>query len=367
MTRQEEELAATRRELEELRRLHDDSKFSAKRTASKKNGKKVVAWKYAGGQEETASSARARMRAMEDMSTSTRARLAQRGIDPAKVGAKLSEDEANRVTSKRVSPKQEIDNRELVEEPRLAKITPKKEVQDIQVEEVTDAIKAEKDLPIEAPKQVESPEVARSDSQDGATLQRPSSVFGPLSSGSLSEDQQRHAARDTVELADEAKEIKEYVAAKQPSSSMGAMSQSSPSRVKGDKLSASAALARYGEELPEEESVENLGDIANKEVGAEKSESRARMVAPKQGGSECNLAEKEMDQAATASESADKLFHYRRALRLCPSNPVYHNALGELYQKLRRTSDAKFEYQEALNVDPAFSKAKSNLESLQGN
>ena len=80
--------------------------------------------------------------------------------------------------------------------------------------------------------------------------------------------------------------------------------------------------------------------------------------------SECRSAQEEMNQAGRASEAADKLFHIRRALRLCPDKAPYHSALAELYRTLNRPEDATFEYQEALKLDPSDGTAKNGLATL---
>lgn len=80
---------------------------------------------------------------------------------------------------------------------------------------------------------------------------------------------------------------------------------------------------------------------------------------------ECVQAEGEVSKASGSAELADKLFHYRRALRLCPENPAYHNGLGEIYISLNRRTDAEFEFREALNLNPNFESAQNNLNSLK--
>jgi tetratricopeptide (TPR) repeat protein len=80
---------------------------------------------------------------------------------------------------------------------------------------------------------------------------------------------------------------------------------------------------------------------------------------------ECIQAEGEVGKARESGELADKLFHFRRALRLCPENPAYHNGLGEVYVSLNRRSDAEFEFREALNLNPNFQPAANNLNSLR--
>jgi tetratricopeptide (TPR) repeat protein len=79
------------------------------------------------------------------------------------------------------------------------------------------------------------------------------------------------------------------------------------------------------------------------------------------GSDDCKKAQKEVSQGDSAADASDKLFHLRRALRLCPDNASYHNKLGEVYRSLNRTADAQFEFREALNIDPAFQAARENL------
>lgn len=79
----------------------------------------------------------------------------------------------------------------------------------------------------------------------------------------------------------------------------------------------------------------------------------------------CTNGDEELAKASAATDSADKLFHIRRALRLCPDNAAYHVRLSELYTTMNRSDDATFELQEALKLDPSNSAAKEKLESLQ--
>ena len=92
----------------------------------------------------------------------------------------------------------------------------------------------------------------------------------------------------------------------------------------------------------------------------------AKVLAQVPASSECSQANDEVNQAAQTNEAADKLFHYRRALRLCPDNASYHNGLGEVYLSLGRREDAEFEFREALNREPDLKSARQNLDGLQG-
>jgi tetratricopeptide (TPR) repeat protein len=91
----------------------------------------------------------------------------------------------------------------------------------------------------------------------------------------------------------------------------------------------------------------------------------ATSVVASAGSPECVKASNEARSAGTAREAADKLFHYRRALRLCPDNADFHNGLGEVYVSLNRNEDARYEFQEALKLQPGHSGARSNLSSIQ--
>ncbi|MGI6681016.1 MAG: tetratricopeptide repeat protein [Bdellovibrionota bacterium] len=76
---------------------------------------------------------------------------------------------------------------------------------------------------------------------------------------------------------------------------------------------------------------------------------------------DCEKAKAKATLAKQTEVLADKLFYYRKALRLCPSSPEYHNGLGEVYMVLNRREDAVFEFKEALKLNPEFYTAKKNL------
>lgn len=80
---------------------------------------------------------------------------------------------------------------------------------------------------------------------------------------------------------------------------------------------------------------------------------------------ECKGATAEVSKAKSAKDSGDKLFHYRRALRICPQDASIHKELGALYASLGRKEDASFEYQEALKVNPQDEEAKSKISELK--
>lgn len=80
---------------------------------------------------------------------------------------------------------------------------------------------------------------------------------------------------------------------------------------------------------------------------------------------ECKGASAEVKKANDAKDSGDKLFHYRRALRICPNDAAIHKDLGALYASLGRKEDAVFEYQEALKANTGDEEAKAKIAELQ--
>lgn len=103
-------------------------------------------------------------------------------------------------------------------------------------------------------------------------------------------------------------------------------------------------------------------DVGGTEVTTIK-ESVTESVAPdEQSG--CSEALSEAEKADAATDSADKLFHYRRALRLCPGQAQYHIGLGQTYIAMNRKQDAQAEFQEALRIDPDSREATDLLSSV---
>lgn len=67
---------------------------------------------------------------------------------------------------------------------------------------------------------------------------------------------------------------------------------------------------------------------------------------------QCGKAAQELQKSEEAADNTDKLFHLRRAIRLCPEQPRYRMALGDYYAANNRVSDAKSEYERANKLEP---------------
>jgi Flp pilus assembly protein TadD len=112
------------------------------------------------------------------------------------------------------------------------------------------------------------------------------------------------------------------------------------------------------------------GDISESDISAPQASnqsttrSTSSTAASATQSKECKEALAERDRAAEASDNSDKLFHLRRALRLCPQSAPLHHELGKVYGSMQRTKDAEDEFKQALSIDPSFSAAKRELGAL---
>jgi Flp pilus assembly protein TadD len=104
-----------------------------------------------------------------------------------------------------------------------------------------------------------------------------------------------------------------------------------------------------------------------REASLETSESTAALAAPSASSSECKEAMSEKELASQAPDNSDKLFHLRRALRLCPNNAVLHYELGNVYRLMERSSNAEEEFKQALSIDPSLAPAKNALADMLKN
>lgn len=82
------------------------------------------------------------------------------------------------------------------------------------------------------------------------------------------------------------------------------------------------------------------------------------------GNTNCELAGKEVDRARRATSDGDKLFYFRRAMRLCPNNATYHLEVAHVYSELGRKNDAKIEFKRVVELDPNNAEAKEQLSLL---
>ena len=96
----------------------------------------------------------------------------------------------------------------------------------------------------------------------------------------------------------------------------------------------------------------------------EDSKSARSAKAPKDEG-DCLQATKEAERGLNASSDADRIFYLRRAARLCADEPAYHVELGKLYSEIGKHNDAKFEFRQAIDLDPDNQIARDELSILE--
>jgi Flp pilus assembly protein TadD len=106
---------------------------------------------------------------------------------------------------------------------------------------------------------------------------------------------------------------------------------------------------------------------ATEESSLEATTSTASISAPSASSNECKEALSEKELASQAPDNSDKLFHLRRALRLCPNNAVLHYELGNVYRLMERPTNAEDEFKQALSMDPNLAPAKHALAEMLKN
>jgi len=79
----------------------------------------------------------------------------------------------------------------------------------------------------------------------------------------------------------------------------------------------------------------------------------------------CVEAENEAQRAREATSDADRLFYYRRALRLCGESSNYHLETGKAYASIGRVEDAAFEFRQAIDLDPNNQAAVQQLSIIE--
>jgi Flp pilus assembly protein TadD len=136
-----------------------------------------------------------------------------------------------------------------------------------------------------------------------------------------------------------------------------------PKRVKGS--------APVGKGIQEKD----LASAASTNADAVETEAQAEAVAVKeappakiaeatQPKSGCEEGKEAREAAANSSDDSDKLFHLRKALRLCPNSAETHYDLGKAYLHMDRAADANYEFKQSLSIDPSFKPAQESLKEL---
>lgn len=80
----------------------------------------------------------------------------------------------------------------------------------------------------------------------------------------------------------------------------------------------------------------------------------------------CNRAFNDFDAARKVTDDTTAIAYYQAGLALCPSDDVAHYELGEVYMRLGQTDAAQAAFEQAVRINPNFSRAQRRLEELGG-
>ena len=80
----------------------------------------------------------------------------------------------------------------------------------------------------------------------------------------------------------------------------------------------------------------------------------------------CNRAFNDFDAARKATDDATAIAYYQSGLTICPSDDVAHYELGEVYLRIGQTDMAQAAFEQAVGINPNFSRARRRLEELRG-
>lgn len=110
----------------------------------------------------------------------------------------------------------------------------------------------------------------------------------------------------------------------------------------------------------------DLASAASAQAPAPASQQESTAKASIQSGPDGSCAEsnKVREAAAAAADDSEKLFHLRKALRLCPTSADTHYEMGKTYLNMDRAADANYEFKQALSINPGHKEARQSLEEL---
>lgn len=141
-----------------------------------------------------------------------------------------------------------------------------------------------------------------------------------------------------------------------------------PASIEPKKVKASAPVGKGIQEKDLASAASTNADAVKVEAEAEsvavKEDTTATVAEVTQPKSGCEEGKEAREAAASSSDDSDKLFHLRKALRLCPNSAETHYDLGKAYLKMDRAADANYEFKQSLSIDPSFKPAQESLKEL---
>jgi tetratricopeptide (TPR) repeat protein len=141
-----------------------------------------------------------------------------------------------------------------------------------------------------------------------------------------------------------------------------------PLPVEPKKVKASAPVGKGIEEKDLASAASTNAEAVTTETKSEavalKEDTTAKMAEPVKAKSGCEEGKEAREAAANSSDDSDKLFHLRKALRLCPNSAETHYDLGKAYLHMDRAADASYEFKQSLSIDPSFKAAQESLKEM---
>jgi tetratricopeptide (TPR) repeat protein len=145
--------------------------------------------------------------------------------------------------------------------------------------------------------------------------------------------------------------------------------QAKPQQAAALSISKSEAAKPKAAELAGDEpsNPASIGEADILDEGAAEAQASASSLAEdtQANSSACSEAAGEAQAAQSATESSQKLYHLRRAQRLCPTNSAFYTDLGSLYLSMGRVQDARNSFNDALKIDPNLQAARTGLEEVK--
>jgi hypothetical protein len=165
--------------------------------------------------------------------------------------------------------------------------------------------------------------------------------------------------QDEIESNLENSATMEAKAALKPSLTVAAKARTEPVEAESFILDEESTEAPTGESSVKATKTETKKEAA--QIGSASTTASVKRPSSK----ECTQATGEAQRASAAQAPADQLFYLRRALRLCPADSTYHVEIGKVFTKLGKTDDAKYEFRQAIDLDPSNESAREQLSQLE--
>ena len=143
-------------------------------------------------------------------------------------------------------------------------------------------------------------------------------------------------------------------------------SKPAPASIEPKKVKATAPVGKGIQEKDLASAASTKADTVKAEAEAVtvKEDTTAKVAEPTQPKSGCEEGKEAREAAANSSDDSDKLFHLRKALRLCPNSAETHYDLGKAYLHMDRAADANYEFKQSLSIDPSIKPAQESLKDL---